>query len=185
MVRFKSLSSRLHPGCQEYWATWALNTPGHLRLTRVVSFLDHFHVSVSRRWCESEICALLDDGLHNRAAVGIASLSVVHFPPSAFSVGGGPDPTAYGRASLRRPHLGTRQVGAMIHVQKVALPIICSCLVNSRLWFEDLGTEWCRRCGIPVQAASVWSRHSWIFDTTSLLNSPGTLRVHVRLEPVP
>ena len=47
-------------------------------------------------------------------------------------------------------------------------------------WFEDLQTEWCRRCGIPVQAASVWCRHSWIIDTTSLLNSPGTLRAHVR-----
>ena len=52
--------------------------------------------SVSQRWFESEVRRLFDDGLHNRAAVGIASLSVVHFPPSAFSVGGGPDPTAYG-----------------------------------------------------------------------------------------
>ena len=34
-------------------------------------------------------------------------------------------------------------------------------------------TEWCRRCAIPVQAVSVWSRHSWIFDTTSFLNSQG------------
>ena len=48
---------------------------------------------------ESEVRHLLDDGLHSRAAVGIASLSVVHFPPSAFSVGGGPDPTTYGRGS--------------------------------------------------------------------------------------
>ena len=55
--------------------------------------------SVSRRWFESEVRHLLNDGVHNRAAVGIASLSVVHFPPSAFSVGGGPDPTAYGRGS--------------------------------------------------------------------------------------
>ena len=55
--------------------------------------------SVSRRWFESEVRHLLDDGLHNRVAASIASLSVVHFPPSAFSVGGGPDPTVYGWGS--------------------------------------------------------------------------------------
>ena len=130
--------------------------------------------SVSRRWFESEVRHLLDDGLHNRAAVGIASLSVIHFPPSAFSVGGGPDPTVYGRGSspdharawgLARWAFCHAPVGDLVH-----------CLSECP-WFEDLRTEW---CGIPVQAASVWSRHSWIFDTTSLLNSPGTLRAHVR-----
>ena len=34
---------------------------------------------------------------HDRAARGIASLSVFHLLPSAFFVGSGPDPTNYGR----------------------------------------------------------------------------------------
>ena len=55
--------------------------------------------SVSQRWFKSEVRYLLDDGLHNRVAANIASLSVVHFPPSAFSVGGGPDPIVNGRGS--------------------------------------------------------------------------------------
>ena len=101
MVRFQLLSSRLHPGCQEHGplahsrcvALWA-----HLCLTRVVSSLDHLHLSPDGGF-ESEVRHYLDHGLHNRVAVGIASLSVVHFP--AFYVGGGLDPTAYGRGSSR------------------------------------------------------------------------------------
>ena len=42
---------------------------------------------VSRRWFESEILHLLDDGLHNRATVGIASLSVVHKDSQAYPRG--------------------------------------------------------------------------------------------------
>ena len=70
----------------------------------------------------------------------------------------------------------------MIHVQKVAQQGICSCLsiaVSVTLLLEitrctacpsahGLRPEWCRGCGIPVLAASVWSRHSWIFDTASI-----------------
>ena len=68
--------------------------------------------SVSRRWFESEVRHLLDDGSHNRAAVGIA-----------FSVGGGPDPTACGRGSSPdHARAWDSPDGAMIHVQKVAQP---------------------------------------------------------------
>ena len=40
--------------------------------------------SVSRRWFESEVRHLLDDGLHNRATVGIAS-GRIHFYPKSIS----------------------------------------------------------------------------------------------------
>ena len=39
-------------------------------------------------------------------------------------------------------------------------------------WFEDLRTQWCLSCDVPVWFSSEWSRHTWIFDTSSLLNSP-------------
>ena len=38
----------------------------------------------------------------------------------------------------------------------------------------------CLRCDVPVQCSSEWSRHPWICDTSSPLNSPGSLRAHVR-----
>ena len=120
-----------------------------------------------------------------RAGMGIASLCVVHFPPSAFSIGGGPDPTAYGRGSspdharawglARWGHDPCPESRSARHLQ---LPVDCRfchapvgdlvhCLSECP-WFEDLRTEWCRSPGIPVQAASVWSRHSWIFDNFTL-----------------
>ena len=178
--------------CTQHVVTlWALLCP-----TRVMSHLDHLHLSPDGG-LSPEVRHILDDGLHDRAAVGIASLSVVHFPPSAFSAGGGPDPSAYRRGSspdharawglARWGHDPCPEGRSARHLQ---LPVDCRfchapvgdlghCLSECP-WFEDLRTEWCRRCGIPVQAASVWSRHSWIFDTTSLLNSQGTLRAHVR-----
>ena len=72
---------------------WALLCP-----TRVVSHLDHLHLSPDGGLSPKPIISLMV-ACTIAAAVGIASLSVVLFPPSAFSVGGGPDPTAYGRDS--------------------------------------------------------------------------------------
>ena len=83
------------------WANCALNMCHSLGapLPNTCGVTSGSPPSVSRRWFESEVHHLLDDGLHHRAGVGIASLSVVHFLPSAFSVGGGPDPTAHGWGS--------------------------------------------------------------------------------------
>ena len=114
------------------WATRALNMCHSLGapLPDACGVISGSPPSLSQRRFESQIRHLLDDGLYNRVVVGIASLSVVHFPPSAFSVGGGPDPTAYGRGSspdharaLDSPD------GAMIRVKKVAQPGIGSCLL--------------------------------------------------------
>ena len=122
------------------------------------------------------------------------ALHLVHCPPSAFSVGRshnqrtdsspdharvwglarwGHDPCPEGRP--------TRHLQLPVDCRFCHAPVgdLVHCLSECP-WFEDLRTEWCRRCGIPVQAASVWSQHSWIFDTTSLLNSQETLRAHVR-----
>ena len=176
MVRFQLLFSRLHPACQEHGpiahstcvTLWALLCP-----TRVTSGSPP---CVSQRWFESEVRHLLDDGLHSRAAVGIASLSVVHFPPSAFSVGGGPDPTAYGRGSSPdHPALGDSPDGAMNHVQKVAQPGICSCLSIAvsvtlllEIWYTACpsahGSRICERSG----AADV------AFQSRQLPCGPGT-----------
>ena len=124
--------------------------------------------------------------MHNRTTVGLTSLSVVPFPPSAFSgchslrtrpddarawglATWGHDPCPEGRSAR---HLQLPVDCPFCHA---AVGDLAKCLSECP-WFEDLQMEWCRRCCIPVLAASVWSRHWWIFDTTSLLNSPGTLR---------
>ena len=128
--------------------------------------------SVPRRWFESEVRHFLDDGLHNRAAVGIASLSVVHFPPSAFSVGGGPDPTACGRGSSPdHARAWDSPDGAMIHVQKVARPDICSAC---RLPFLSRS---CWRSGallvrMPMVRGSANGVVPWMWHS-----SPGSFRV--------
>ena len=45
--------------------------------------------------------------------------------------------------------------------------------------FDDLRAQWSSRCGISPQFAQAWSRHSWIFDPSSVLNSPGSIRAHI------
>ena len=46
-------------------------------------------------------------------------------------------------------------------------------------WFEDLPAQWCQSCDVPVQSVLAWCRQPWVFDTSSPLNSPGSIHAHV------
>ena len=100
--------------------------------------------SVSRRWFESKVRHLLDDGLHNRVAASIASLAVVHFPPSAFPLVVAQIPQfTDGALPQTTPALGDSPDGAMIHVQKVVQPSNLQLPVDCRFCHApvgDLGT---------------------------------------------
>ena len=138
--------------------------------------------SLSRQWFESEIRHLFDGGLHNRAAVGNLCLLSI-FLLSLLVVAQIPQPTD-GALLQTTPALGDSADGATIRLQR-CLSIAVSVTLLLEIWYTACPS---------AQAVSVWSWHSWIFDTTSLLNSPGTLRVPVRFvgavcrrfsEPVP
>ena len=122
-------------------ATCALNVCHFsLDLTRVVSCLDHFHLSPDGRLSPKSVICL---------TMACTIAPHLHFP-SAFTVplvvAQIPQPTD-GTLLQTTPSPGDSPDGAMILVQKV----------SECPWFEDLRTEWCHRCGIPVQTASVWS----------------------------
>ena len=166
MVRFQLLSSRLHPGCQEHGplahstcvTLWAL-----LCLTRVVSYLDHLHLSpdggLSPKFVISltMVCTIaLQWGLHLCLLSRFLCIFRWWWPRSH---------------SLRtrlfsrpRPRLGR----AIIDVQKVAQPGICSCLsiaVSVALLF------WCTVCPRICERSSAVDV---AFQSRQLPCGPGT-----------
>ena len=122
------------------WANCALNMCHSLGapLPNACGVTSGSPPSVSRRWFESRVRHLLDGGLHNRG-----SGQCVHFPPSAFSVGGSSPDHARAWGLARWDH---------DHVQKIAQPSICSCLSHScwrsgALLVSVHGSKICERIG--------------------------------------
>ena len=184
MVRFQLLFSRLHPGCQEHgpfaqstWATlWA-----HFCQTRVASFQDHLHLSPGSGLSPKSVISLtMVCRIAPQWAISVCcpfSSSHRWWWPRSHSL-------RTGLFSRPRPRLRDLADGPTIRLQR-CLSIAVSVTLLLEIWYTACPS---------AQAVSVCSWHSWIFDTTSLLNSPGTLRVPVRFvgavcrrfsEPVP
>ena len=119
--------------------------------------------SCSRRWFESEMRQVLDGALRIRLFVAIASLSLVQFPPSAVSVGGGSDLMIYGRASspaharswslARWGHdpfsggLAARHKQLLLECRFFHVPVGCLCA---------LGSATCGRSVVSEGLCSCW-----------------------------
>ena len=150
-----------------------------------------------RRWVDLVVSPSLNLALRQRLQASIYSLSTTRLPHGAtFSVNAGPDVFVYGEVVLRSMRgSGALPVGVMIpslvdvpqnilvslKVADSVMPLwgICSTPCLSAPSLDDLRAQWSSRCGISPQFAQAWSRHSWIFDPSSVLNSPGSIRAHI------
>ena len=153
--------------------------------------------SLARRWFDSQVRPSLDSAFFHRVVGSASSLSVVHFPLSTLVVGVGPDSRVYGRATSptharlwdlarwgHNPFPGGRSarhnhlpLGCPFCLDPVGDLFHCLCVCPA---FDDLRAQWYQRSGVPVQSAPEWCRHPWLFDTSSNLNSSGSIRAHVR-----